>query len=124
MPLKTIVTGALLIGLSVIINIVSDDGGTATWLPAVFGGVLALLGTGALIRSDWRRHAMHLAAVVALAMAVLTLVRIITSGTSGWEAVRQIAMLAIGFGFVSMAVGSFREARAESKLQVTDPEIA
>ena len=107
----------MLIGLSVLINVVSDDGGNATWLPAIFGGLLALLGIVALINKDLRHHAMHGAAAVALIMIVLTLIRIITSGTSGWEAVRQIAMLALGAGFIAMAVGSFREARAARKLE-------
>lgn len=122
MPLKTIVTGALLISLSVLLNIVSDDGGNATWLPAVFGGLLALLGIVALANKDLRHHAMHGAAAVALIMVVVTLVRIITSGTSGWEAVRQIAMLAVGAGFIAMAVGSFREARAARKLAPEAPD--
>jgi len=117
MPIKTIFTGALLIGLSFVITTLSDATGTAPWLPAIFGGVLALLGIVGLPNSNARRHAIHLAAVVALAMVVLTLVRIITSGTSGWEAVRQIAMMVIGAGFLSTAIGSFRSARSATKAQ-------
>jgi len=124
MPIKTIFTGAVLIGLSFLITAVSDATGTGPWLPAIFGGILAALGVIALPNTDVRRHAMHLAAAVALVMVVLTLVRIITSGTSGWEAVRQIAMLVIGAGFIATAIGSFRSARSARKTMESAADLS
>lgn len=112
MPAKTIATGALLIAVGAIVSMLSDSQSFTSWIPAIIGAVLALLGFLALVMKEQRRHMMHAAAAVALLMVVATLGRVISAGTSGWAAVSQIASVVICGAYVAASVASFREAAA------------
>jgi len=116
MPIKTILTGALLIAVGVIVSILSESDSVTSYIPAFVGGILALLGLVALVADGVRHHLMHAAAAVALLMVIATLMRIITSGTSGWVAVSQILALVICGGYLATAIGSFRTAAAARRL--------
>lgn len=119
MALKSIVTGALLVAVGVIVTIASDSGSATSLIPAFIGVVFIVLGVVARVKPDIAHHAMHGAAAFALLTIIASLGSAVGRGSTGWALFSQLASVAIAAGFLWFAVQSFRAARRERAAHTT-----
>ena len=113
MASTTMVFGALLTLLGLAGYFLTGMSSPTALIPALFG--LLLLGLGFLARSEpLRKHAMHTAAVVALAGcagALVPLLRTPAGPRSPIAVFSQAAMVVLTAVFVVLCIRSFRAAR-------------
>jgi uncharacterized membrane protein HdeD (DUF308 family) len=119
MPIATIITGGILSLLGVIGFVFSESRSLTALIPLIFGTMLELCGALAL-RPEFKKHAMHGAAVIGLvgvlgaAPGALTFLKLIT----GTDVARplaakvQAAMFVTCAVFLVLCIRSFQEARA------------
>jgi hypothetical protein len=108
---KTILLGASLIVLGVIVTIASDSGSATSLIPAFVGIVFLALGLVARAKPDLNHHLMHGAAAVALIAVLGSLGSAIGRGAEGWALFAQIGTIVLCGGFLVLAILSFRQAR-------------
>ncbi len=108
---KSMMTGAALIVLGVVVTVLSDSSSVTSLIPAFIGVVFVALGAAARARADLSHHLMHGAAGLALLAVVASLGSLISRGSTGWALFSQLATVAIAAVFLALAVGSFRAAR-------------
>lgn len=119
MPIVTIVVGSLLSLIGILGYVFSESHSLTALIPLVFGSLLEACGALAL-RSDFKKHAMHGASVLALlgvlgsAMGFVSYLKLITGAPVARPlgAQMQAAMFVICLVFLVLCVRSFREARA------------
>ena len=83
-------------------------------IPAIFGGVLMILGYAANAKENLRKHLMHVAVLVGLVGFLVPTWRIISKiseFTLSFDAVMLILMAVICLSFVVLCVKSFMNAR-------------
>lgn len=122
MPLATIIAGSLLSLLGVLGYVFSDSRSLTALIPLGFGTMLELFGALAL-RPDFRKHAMHGAAIIGLvgiigsAPGAITFLKLITGGQVArpLAAKVQAAMFVTCVIFLVLCVRSFQEARARRR---------
>lgn len=111
MPRWSIVIGAALVVVGIVVTIASGSGSATSLIPAFIGVIIAALGIVALTGENIRRHAMHAAAGIA-ALAVLgSIGSAIGRGSTGWALTAQILTIVLCGALVLLAVRSFRAAR-------------
>jgi hypothetical protein len=93
MPVYAMLFGAALIGVGVYGYVDTGSKHPTALIPAALGGVIALLGAGALSGGAIRKHTMHAAAAIALLGALMTIPGVFSFAsmmtTSETEQVRQ-----------------------------------
>ena len=111
MPKQTLVFAALLIVLGV--GAFLSSGSETALLPAYPGLALAILGGCALVFEGWRRHLMHVAAVVALlgALAPAATLSIRAAQMSPLALTVNIGRFVLCGGLLALMVRSFIAAR-------------
>lgn len=89
-------------------------------IPTFFGMAFLLLGFLAL-RADWRKHAMHGAALIGVIAFLAAVVSLITRGNPNKPValVEMAVMALLSFVFVGLCVRSFVNARRARREQVT-----
>lgn len=121
MPSTSIACGTLLVLIGILgyINGVMTERASFTALiPAIFGGLLVILGVLARTKENLRKHLMHAAVIIALIgfIAVAAqLVRKIDSLTYSAATVSQVSMALVCLLFVILAVKSFADARRRNE---------
>jgi hypothetical protein len=124
-PIVTIVCGALLVLISVWSDSVTapnpETGAKSftIWIPAIFGGLLAVCGVVAL-KESLLKHAMHAAAMVGLLGGLAAASRFVPKllGDINWNDPATVAtgkMTLVCFVFVALCVNSFIQARKRRK---------
>lgn len=112
---KAMMAGLGLVALGILTWALSSSGSPTALIPAVIGGVLALLGLGANKKPDLSHHLMHAAAAVALLALVASLISLVTRfDTSDGilaEASQAISVVVLGW-FMFAAIQSFKMAKA------------
>jgi hypothetical protein len=108
---KTILLGAALIVLGVIVTVASGSGSATSLIPAFIGIVFLALGLLARAKPELNHHLMHGAAALALIAVLGSLGSAIGRGAEGWALFAQIATIVLCGGFLALAVQSFRQAR-------------
>ncbi len=113
--------GLILVGLGFFFGTAGDQYHPTALIPAYFGLALLLLGLLAL-KEGLRKHAMHLAAMVALVGFIIPVVRLALHGTTmATPALAEHVILAAAcLVFVGLCVRSFIEARRR-RAQRTGP---
>ncbi len=123
MPLMTIIYAALLIILGVVGYFATGQTSVTAMIPAFFGVVVLIVGLIAL-KDNWRKHAMHAAAVLGLLGIVgtfsgLTKIPALISGgdLERPQAVASQAIMALlSLAFVLLCIKSFMDARRNRKV--------
>jgi amino acid permease len=119
MPLITLIAGILLDLVGIVGFFATGQESPTALIPSVFGTILVVCGILAMVKPSFRKHAMHVAAAVAL-LAVLGTVRGVfelPALMSGGEVERPQAVVAqsvtalISAIFVILCVMSFVKAR-------------
>lgn len=117
MPITAIVCGVLLILIGVVgysNGVMTDRASITALIPAFFGIVLALLGVGALMKENLRKHLMHAAIVIALLGFIATAGRLVSKLgelTYSTAVLAQVSMAVVCLAFVILAIKSFAAAR-------------
>ena len=117
MPFTSIIFGVLLIIVGVIgyvHGIMNDKASFTALIPALFGGVIALLGLAAQVKENLRKHLMHAAVLVGLIGFLASAGRLASKFseiTMTAAYIAQIAMAALCLFYVIFAVKSFIAAR-------------
>jgi hypothetical protein len=121
-PNFTIRIGRLLITLGIVSYVLTGGTSLTAFIPAAFGGLLALCGIVALRRSTMRPLAMHVAAVLALigvmgtGSALLQVPGWLADGASPRPAaVARASMATILLVYLAFSVRSFVDARLRRK---------
>ncbi|MEM8984079.1 MAG: hypothetical protein AAGC71_13695 [Pseudomonadota bacterium] len=119
MPQITFLFSAALIALGIATWVAAGQTSATALIPAFFGVPLGIAGAFAL-REGWRKHAMHVAAAIALIGALGALSRAIP-GLGGDGPVRlatwsQLAMGVALIVYVALCVRSFIQARRAGQL--------
>ncbi len=125
MPVVSIVFGGLLIALGVWGKVSTGTASFTPLIPAVVGGLLAVLGLVAL-KESLLKHAMHGAAVVGLLGflgGIANIIRVLAKGGSleGTPGLSTIAMTVLCAAFVALCVNSFIQARRRRKAREAAP---
>ncbi len=114
---NAIIIGVLLILLGVGFYAASGANSWTALLPAILGALLLACGLAARQKESWRKHAMHVAAAVALLGALGSLGRAVPALLGGTGSTLAITEQLIAAGlmlvFVALAVQSFIAARRE-----------
>ena len=116
MPLLTLISAGILILLGIGTWLGAGQTSATALIPSFFGVGLGLAGLAAL-KDRWRRHAMHLAAFIALVGAAGSLSRAIPALADTPMRIATMSQLVMGFGlivFVFLCVLSFIAARKSS----------
>ncbi|MCH8476127.1 MAG: hypothetical protein LAT55_12975 [Opitutales bacterium] len=118
----TFAYAVILILLGVLLFGTSDDKSMTALIPTFFGIAALVAGILAVAKPDLRKHAMHIAAVVALigsAPLIMGLVRVLKNdlATGG-----MILMGIISIAFLALCVRSFINARKAAKEQPQPPK--
>lgn len=108
---KTILTGASLIILGIVVSLLSDSGSVTSYIPSFIGVVFLVLGFVARAKPDLHHHVMHATAALALIAILASLGSLIGRGSTGWALFSQLATVAICAALLFAAVQSFRAAR-------------
>ena len=119
MPIVTIVTGSLLSVLGILGYVFSESHSLTALIPLAFGTLLETCGALAL-RPAFKKHAMHVAALLALLgiagsfTGFFNFLKLITGSLVArpLAAQTQSAMFVICLVFLGLCVRSFRDARA------------
>jgi len=117
MPSTSITLGSLLIPIGIIGYLYGSLDGRASitaLIPAFFGIVLVILGYGAKVKEDLRKHLMHAAVVVALLGFIASAGRLLSrlgELTLSAAVISQILMAVICLLFVVLGIKSFIDAR-------------
>jgi uncharacterized membrane protein HdeD (DUF308 family) len=119
MPKITIIVGTILSAIGVFGYLLSESRSLTALIPLVFGSLLEVCGVLAT-RPEYKKHAMHGAAALALlgvagsAMGFVSFLKLLTGGDVArpFGAQMQAAMFVICLIFLGLCVRSFREARA------------
>ena len=121
MPFITVLAGLLLVVIGLGFGLTSEATSFTKYLPAVFGLVFVVCGAVAF-RPAARKHAIHLALVVALLGALGTGMRIPTTlgqdGSAKALASQALTLLTCA-GYIALGIRSFiaaRKARKQAKL--------
>ena len=113
MAIKTVVLGAVLVVLGVIVTIGSSSGSVTSLIPAFIGVVFIALGLAARAKPDLNHHLMHASAALALLAILGSLGSAIGRGAEGWALFAQVATIVLCAAYVALAVQSFRQARLD-----------
>ena len=122
MPLVTLTFSVMLILLGVGTWLAAGQTSATALIPSFFGVALGFAGLLAL-KDRWRRHAMHLAALIALVGTAGSLSRAIPALSDGPMRIATMSQLAMGFGlivFVFFCVLSFISARKSSSSETEE----
>jgi hypothetical protein len=116
-PIVTVITGVLLIGLGAVGYLLTEA--PTSLIPAGFGVFLVVLGALAN-REKLRMHAMHGAVLIGLLGLIGALVRVVPAALSGEIALprafaMQVVMAVICAIYVALCVKSFIDARRRRK---------
>jgi uncharacterized membrane protein HdeD (DUF308 family) len=119
MPKITIIVGTILSAIGILGYLLSESRSLTALIPLVFGSLLEVCGVLAT-RPEYKKHAMHGAAALALlgvagsAMGFVSFLKLLTGGDVARPlgAQMQAAMFVICLIFLGLCVRSFREARA------------
>lgn len=119
MPKITIIVGSLLSAIGILGYVLSESRSLTALIPFVFGSLLEVCGFLAT-RPEYKKHAMHGAAALALlgvagsAMGFVSFLKLVTGGEVArpFGAQMQAAMFVICLVFLGLCVRSFRDARA------------
>jgi hypothetical protein len=115
MPKLAMAIGVLLILQGPSFYFASSSRSMTALIPTFFGIPLLLLGLLGL-NDAWRKHAMHVAMVVALVGMIAPLGRIAMQGLSASLAgVSLVLMLVLCGGFLVLGIKSFRDARRRQR---------
>lgn len=122
MPGVAITIGIILILQGILTYFISESRSFTALIPAIFGGLLVV--TGFLAKKpEFRKHAMHAAALVALLGVVGALMRAIPAlaggGAIGLGVASQLAMAVLLIIFLVLAIRSFIAARKARNAQPT-----
>lgn len=111
MPQKSIIAGAVLIAIGIIVTIASDSNSVTSLIPAFIGVVFVALGVVARAKPDLSKHLMHAVAAFALLAVLGSLGSAIGRGSTGWALFAQLATVVIAGGLLAAAIQSFRAVR-------------
>lgn len=111
MTSKAVVSGLVLVVLGVVVSLVSDSQSFTSWLPAIVGGLLVILGVVGRAKPELSHHSMHIAAALALLTLLGSIGSATSRGASGWSGFSQIGTAVVCGVFLYFAIQSFREAR-------------
>ena len=111
MAIKTVVLGAVLVVLGVIVTIGSDSGSVTSLIPAFIGVAFVVLGLAARVKPELNHHLLHASAALALLAILGSLGSAIGRGADGWALFAQVATIVLCTAYVALAVQSFRQAR-------------
>lgn len=111
MAQNSLIAGAALIVVGVFVTVVSDSGSVTALIPAFIGVIFVLLGVIGRAKAELNRHAMHVAAAVALVAVLASAGSAIGRGSTGWALFAQLATIVVGAVFLALAIRSFRAAR-------------
>ncbi len=108
---KSILSGAVLIVVGVLVTIASDSSSATSLIPAFVGAVFVVIGLVARAKPDLNKHLMHAGAAVALLAILGSLGSAIGRGSTGWALFAQLATVVVLGAFLFFAIQSFRAAR-------------
>ncbi|MEM9038198.1 MAG: hypothetical protein AAGA99_02950 [Actinomycetota bacterium] len=108
---KSLIGGAVLIVIGVLVTIVSDSGSVTSLIPAFIGIIFVALGLLGRAKPDLNHHAMHGVAAFSLLAVVGSLGSAIGRGSTGWALFAQLATIAVGGVLLFFSIQSFRAAR-------------
>jgi len=121
MPVFAIIIGVILDALGILAYVLTGMESLTALIPSIFGTIILVCGILALIRPAWRKHAMHVAAAVALLGFVAVMARtggkipalfageaVEPSATAVWV---QLTFALISFIFLMTCIRSFVAAR-------------
>lgn len=107
----SIITGAVLIVLGIVVSIASGSESVTSYIPAFIGLVFVALGVAGVLKPGINRHLMHAAAALALLAILGSLGSLFGRGAQGWALASQLATVVIAAAFLVAAIRSFRAAR-------------
>jgi len=108
---KSLLAGAVLIVVGVVVSLLSDSSSVTSLIPAFIGVIFVIIGLVGRARPDLNKHLMHAAALIALLAIVGSLGSAIGRGSTGWALFAQLATVVVTGAFLFFAVQSFRAAR-------------
>jgi hypothetical protein len=111
MPRVSIITGAALAVLGVIVTAASASSSFTSLIPAFIGALFIALGAAAHVKPELSRHSMHAAEALSVLAILGSVGTMLGRGASGWALFAQLATIAIAGTFLALAVRSFRAAR-------------
>lgn len=119
MPMVTLIFAVLLFLLGVVGYIITGQESITALIPAALGVLLGLCAAWAWAMPSWRKHAMHVAMVLALLgvlgtlRAIGPLVTLLTGGQVERPAavIAQVIMLALAAAYLALGIKSFIDAR-------------
>ena len=111
MARNSLIAGAALVVIGLFVTVVSDSGSVTALIPAFIGAIFVLLGAIARAKPDLNRHAMHVAAALALLAVLGSAGSAIGRGSTGWALFAQLATIVVAAVFLAMSIQSFRAAR-------------
>ena len=111
MATKSIIAGAVLVVVGILVTVASDSSSATSLIPAFIGVVFVAIGLIGRAKPDLNKHLMHAAAAVALLAILGSLGSAIGRGSTGWALFAQLATVVVLGGFLFFAVQSFRAAR-------------
>ena len=112
MAQRSIIVGAALIALGLIVTFASDSESVTSMIPAFVGAIFVGLGIVARAKPQFAHHTMHLAAALAGLAIPGSLGSLVGRGSTGWALIAQAGTVALCGAFLYFAIVSFRAARA------------
>jgi len=111
MARNSMIAGAILIVVGVLVSFASDSGSVTVLIPAFIGVVFVVLGAVGRAKPDLNRHLMHAAAALAVLVILGSAGSAIGRGSSGWALGAQLSTIVVAGVFLVLAIRSFRAAR-------------
>lgn len=111
MAKNSMIAGALLIAVGVVVSLIADSGSVTALIPAFIGVLFVVLGAVGQAKPDLNHHLMHAASVLALISILASAGSAIGRGSTGWALFSQLATVVIMAIFLALAIQSFRAAR-------------
>jgi len=121
MARNSMIAGALLILVGVLVSFASDSGSVTVLIPAFIGVVFVALGAVGWAKPDLNRHLMHAAAALAVLVILGGAGSAIGRGSSGWALGAQLSTIVVAGAFLVLAIRSFRAARLARTVETGQP---